>query len=63
MVTKMKPKNSLLSVFLMLSYLSLASVSHAQEVGEPVMGLSDLVGARAGQAENELGQRGYQIKL
>jgi hypothetical protein len=55
----MKPTNCLLCVFLTLSYPSLASVSHAQEVGEPVMGLSDLVGARAGQAENELGQRGY----
>jgi hypothetical protein len=55
----MKPTNCLLCVFLTLSYPSLASASHAQEVGEPVMGLSDLVGARAGQAENELGQRGY----
>lgn len=57
----MKIKTSLLSIFLTLSTLGLASVTHAQEVGDPVEALSDLVGARAGQAENVLKQRGYQF--
>ncbi|MEG3439635.1 hypothetical protein V0288_21085 [Pannus brasiliensis CCIBt3594] len=57
----MKLKTSLLSISLTLSTLTLASVSHAQEVGDPVKRLSDLVGARAGQAENELKKRGYQF--
>jgi hypothetical protein len=57
----MKTKNSLLSILLTLSTLGIASVSQAQQVGDPVKALSDLVGARAGQAENELIQRGYQF--
>jgi hypothetical protein len=57
----MKIKTPLLSILLTLSTLTLASVSHAQEVGDPVNRLSDLVGAKAGQAENELIQRGYQF--
>jgi len=57
----MKIKTALLSIFLALSTLTIASVSHAQEVGDPVNRLSDLVGAKAGQAENELIQRGYQF--
>jgi hypothetical protein len=57
----MKTKTALLSIFLTLSTLGIASVSHAQEVGDPVKRLSDLVGARAGQAENELIKRGYQF--
>jgi hypothetical protein len=31
------------------------------KVGDPVPGLKDMVGARAGQAENTLTQRGYQF--
>jgi hypothetical protein len=37
------------------------SPSEAPEVGTPVSGLSDLVGARAGQAENTIRQRGYRF--
>lgn len=37
------------------------SATSAPEVGAPVPRLSDLVGARAGQAENTLTQRGYRF--
>ncbi len=57
----MNRKTSLFHIFFTLSTLSFASVSHAQEVGTPVNRLSDLVGAKAGQAENELTKRGYQF--
>uniref|UniRef100_B8HZH8 Uncharacterized protein n=1 Tax=Cyanothece sp. (strain PCC 7425 / ATCC 29141) TaxID=395961 RepID=B8HZH8_CYAP4 len=39
----------------------MAATSSAPEVGTPVAPLSDLVGARAGQAESTIEQRGYQF--
>jgi hypothetical protein len=52
---------SVLMTLVVGATLGVASVSQAQEIGDPVKALSDLVGARAGQAENTLRQRGYQF--
>jgi hypothetical protein len=57
----MNIKTLLLSISLALSTFGIASVSQAQEIGDSVQTLSDLVGAKAGQAESTLIQRGYQF--
>ena len=43
------------------STITPASSTNIALVGKPVDGLSDLIGARAGQAENAVTQRGYQF--